>query len=326
MSVIIQTFIEMDAENNLCQCVAIFQVFGFLYFGVKNLKLKNVNKHPSIYYTFYFFAIFIIINSIIFSFTILIAFDANNTQSRTRNVLNFIMENSLWVSLILIICVSFIQSYGKTASLIKFIINSIEISTILKKNFHHQNNFREIKAELFKFLSFLSLIQFSSSFGNLIYEKHNGWIISILRLILGAIPGLFIAMIAIKFYFFVNMIHYQLTQVKIVINKIFRTDGIAIVMEKKSKDNGLRYLMKTYNLIYENSQLINQFMGLTILIKVFVLVLVLTIGGYRVFLCLIGKYPSDKVGGTISAIFLANTALWVLVLISRRVEKVVSSS
>lgn len=325
----------MEAEKNLSRGFGIFQFCGLLYFPVKSIRKNNLKKYPSIYHTIYFFTLFTLVTSVILVFAFLLATETNESLS-ARNALNYFMQNSLWVALIVVICVSMIQSYTATPTLKKIVFNCLEISKQCRLSFNHEIDYRAPKINFYIIFFLINLTQVISAGSKSLYENqlNENTSETFVKMVLMSVPGSFLGMIILKFTFFVDILTNQLKHVKIILEKIIMRRsfyGIVHIMQKKSKNDAknlteqkLKELIKIYNIIYDNCLHINRAMGLTICLKIFVLVLVLTIGGYRTFLVLMGKYSLEKLGGNVTAIFLATTALTLLVFTCNRVENAVS--
>jgi hypothetical protein len=101
-------------------------------------------------------------------------------------------------------------------------------------------------------------------------------------------------------------------------------------LSKRSKPEVLfevkmKNLLKIYNLIYENSRLVNESMGLTTLVIIFIIVVTITGTGYKIFLLLVGKFDAEKAGGQFIAFIITSFMLFLMVYVCNWTDKLVSN-
>lgn len=316
----------MEAEKNLSQCAGIFQVFGLLYFSVKSKGKKRFKFH-----IFYFIFMFILLLIEIVIFGWMVSKESPEIFS-DKNALNYIMQYFLFIGLVVVIGTSLIQSFCTTEILKKIFNNFLKISQLFQSDFGTNFNYIEVKSKIFKLVFQMIFLHILTQSLNIIYEVQREVPSALIKAFFGNIPLAFLAMTIAKFIFFVNAINCQLKQIKILLEKIIMRRnfcGVLQVISKRSKseilmESKIKSFLKIYNIIYENSQLINKSMGFTNLVIIFVLVITLINGGYRVFLVLVGKFDSDKIGGLVVGVLLALYLLILIVLKCDRTENMVS--
>jgi hypothetical protein len=289
----------MSAEENLATCCGFFQVFGLLYFSVKKLTPSTIITYPTIGYTVYFFLLFTVLTTQMLIFAVMISKDFQESLS-AKNALNYIMQYFLFIGLILILFTGFIQSYAATPKLKKIIANFMQISDIFRRDFQHNVDYRSIKNGVFRSAFMVYLMQTSLTILLVVYEMYHGNENVIVRALFGTFPICFLCMTIIKFKFFIISINCVLKEMIAISDKMFAkysSTGILIVSKHEHVGAKIKSLKKILNLVFKNAELINGSMGCTLFIQFFVLVLAMTINGYRTFLVMVGKFPLEKYGG-----------------------------
>ncbi|KAL7025145.1 hypothetical protein ACKWTF_013364 [Chironomus riparius] len=303
----------MEAVENLAKCCGIFQIFGLFYFSIKKLSLKSANLYPSMFYTIHFILILVILTTQSIILAISTSSDIT-TAINAKNALNYIIQHSMVIGLILVLIIAFIQSYAATREMKKIFVNFIKISHIFLEDFQHIMDFCTMKMQLYKMIFRTMLYYLASQVVLYIYETYYGINISLVRLSIGIFPNIFMSMIIFKFVFFVNLVNYNLSHMTILMQKLFSPQhGPAIINVKAKADKkferNLKTLRKIYYLVQENVELINKSMGFTILVFLGILVLSLISGGYRIFLTFVGRYPVKKMCA------IANIMIFVIIII-----------
>ncbi|CRK88200.1 CLUMA_CG001981, isoform A [Clunio marinus] len=135
-----------SAVKYLSQCATIFQLFGHQYFSVKNLSDENLNRQPTIGYKIYFtllFSLLVILSTIMVA---LLSADYKVDKITAKVIFSAAVTHSMLACLILIIVMSFVQSFTTTSKLINYHIevlitlmsqtdkNLIQVSIINKKS------------------------------------------------------------------------------------------------------------------------------------------------------------------------------------------------
>jgi hypothetical protein len=190
-----------------------------------------------------------------------------------------------------------------------------------------------MKVKTFKIIFLMAFLHVLTQVSNVAYELLNGSSIAVLKVLIGSIPLAFIGITVAKYIFFVIVINAQLNQIKNFLEKILMGRnfcGLIQVLSKRSKPEVLfevkmKNLLKIYNLIYENSRLVNESMGLTTLVIIFIIVVTITGTGYKIFLLLVGKFDAEKAGGQFIAFIITSFMLFLMVYVCNWTDKLVSN-
>lgn len=300
----------------LNHCGALFEIFGHQYFSLKSLTAKNRHDYPSLSYTIYFLLVFVVLTSQMVIFTTFAASSENlDVKLNSKTVLNIIVQHSMYIGLIIIICVSLIQSFVSTPLTKKLYMNCINISQMCAKDFGHVIDHRRIRRYVLKYFIFIISFFLMTQFGLYSFGKSRGDSADLLQTCIIIIPMIFLHSTAFKFMFYVKILNIHLEAINSIlpgifdVPKLYNGRGIIPVVNLKLQEiSGLsikiQKLRRVYIIICENAELINRTMGKTVLIIIFVMVVAIIASGYRLFLAMVGKLPIEKVGGEIESIAL----------------------
>lgn len=291
----------------------LFQLFGQQLFSIKAVTSENQKKYPSLFYTIYFLVVFVVLTGLMLIFASYATAEEISEKLTAKTVLNNIVQHSMYFGLVFIIWVSLIQTYLATPLVKKFFLNCIQIAKMSEQDFGHRIDHRKIRRKVFQF--FLSLFLIFFTLQNILYFYESSYedSDSFLRICIAIVPMIFLLTTAFKFIFYVKLINFHLEVVLTLIKEIMNPLGfkfignlsvyVRAVKPKQSRDRDLqlkiRNLRKIYNVIFENSVLINRAMGSTILAVTVVMVIVITASGYRLFLAIVRKLPTEKIGGKV---------------------------
>lgn len=300
--------VKMDpVVKYLGHCGLIFQIFGFQYFSVKSLASSNQTIFPSLAYTLYFILVLFVLmgQMVTFGYTNKI-FDTKETLS-VKTILNYFVQTSIFLSLVLLICVSLIQSYVTTPLTKKFYLNCIKISEMSFSDFRHPINHRQIRNGTFQYFFFIIFLFIASQYILYIYEELNVIPLNLPIKFFFFVPMFFLVTVAFKFIFFVRLINVHLETVEKLTTEILKTtlnfesfnlsvkavrpihfDAMAIKINK---------LRRIYNVIYENADILNRSMGASLLAITSVVLVFVTGSGFHIFLTIVGKRSIETVGG-----------------------------
>lgn len=294
----------------LSLCATLFQIFGHQYFSVATLTPENQRKLPSIGYSIYFAFVFVTLTGLMVIFASYASSEAVEEKLSSKTVLNYLIQHSMYAGLILIICVSLIQSYIATPLIKKFFLNCIRIARMSQQSFQHSIDHRRIARNIFK--NFFYIMIFFLATQNILYiverifnESTDNFII-----IFAAVPLLFLNVTAFKFAFHVKMVNFHLETLDDLLREIFDCPKIIVrlllqvstVKPSRTIDYSikLKNIRKILNIVYENAEIVNRGLGATVLTIVSVMVIVITATGYRIFLSILGKLPIEKVAGELN--------------------------
>lgn len=272
----------MDTKENLSKCCIIFQIFGFIHFSIKNL---SIDSNLSIFYTIKFIIIVIIlaIQTIVFAKSIFIgaveSFDAKMSLHSFVQLVFFFL-------IFFVMIVAYIQSFTSTKLIKRIFINLIKISKIFREDFLHSMDFGIFKLWLYKLNFFTTIIFIVAHVFITLFETYYNVENSVVRNIIETIQSLIFMIIFYKYLFFVKLVNYNLEHlIDSIKNEL---NSSKIILEIK-----LKKLREIYALIQEIVKLINDSMGLTILVYITSLVISQINIIYNLLLILIGDYPAE---------------------------------
>lgn len=131
-------------------CAALFQVFGQQYFSVSTLTSENQKRFPSLKYTLYFIVLLVILTGQMGIFVSIASSESIEEKLTSKTILNYVVTHSMYDGLILIICVSLIQSFITTPLMKKFYLNCFEIARKSEQDFYNSIDHRRIRRKLFR--------------------------------------------------------------------------------------------------------------------------------------------------------------------------------
>lgn len=294
-------------EEELNRCLILFEYTGLQYFSLKSLTQSNVDSRPSILRTIYMLVLFVFVNAMAVSY-ILLDHSAVKGALTSKNVIMFVVKHSMNVAMVIILSVSFVQSYTSTRHIKKVYLNTKEIARLCSE-FKLDIDFKQIRNDAWKrvavMISFIFLMHGS------VMLAHRNSPNSTLQLLLGILPIFFLLMIVYKFVMYVDMVNSQLRLLERLFMDVFQYQPIKILENginvqlkhvEPSKPfneilNKLRVVWKIYNVIFDNGSLINDSLGLTVLTLLIGLVIALTVSGYEVFVTIVGGRPVQNLPG-----------------------------
>lgn len=298
-------------EANLNSCLVLLELAGLQYFSLKSLDI-DAKKGPSIPRTVYMLFLLVCINALTIAFIVNDKLIATGDLT-TQKLLTCIVQRSISVGMVLVLCTSFVQSYVTTENIMKVHLNSKEIAR-LSQVFKIFINFKKVKIKAWKMIwmmfGFLATVH-----GSLMLAHLNNSA-EILQILLGCLPMVFLLVIVYKFVFYVNMVNSQLKFLNKLLCRIFQYQPIKIIDNinyhlmhvkplKPADDtlSKLRVIWKIYNNIYESGILINESIGLTVLVLFMGIVIALTVSGYEMYIIIAGGLPTSRIPGESFSIF-----------------------
>lgn len=295
-------------EEDLNSCLILFELTGLQCFSLKSLTQDNAENRPSISRTVFMLVLFVFVNALVIFY---VHHDHSIIEGdlTSKNVIIYVIKQSMNVGLVALLSVSFLQSYTSTQSIKKIYLNSKEIARLCLK-FKLNIDFKKIKKDAWKriwaMLGFILVMHGSVMLAHLNCPNN------ILQLILGIFPMLFLLMIVFKFVFYVNIVNHQLQLLEKLFKDAMQYEPVKVIesnidvylTQVKSSTpiddktlNKLRVVWKIYNVIYDNGALINQSIGLTVLSLLMGLVIALTVSGYEIFVTVVGGRPLQNIPG-----------------------------
>lgn len=292
-----------SSVKNLSDCATLFQGFGYQFFSVKSLVLDQPRKYSTLWNTIYFVVGFVFITTLAVVNAILTEEKEIQEKLSAKTALSFIIQHLFQAGLILIFCISSIQSFVSTSLIKNLYLNSFKISRIFDQQLSYSLDHSKIKKKLFVLFFIISgFICIMSIFFGLNDPKFQH-----LRNIFTSLLLHYLAVSVLKIWFFVELTNYHLENVYFKLENMsvstkFQQNlsfSIKPVIPKKPRDvtSTVESLRKIYNTILENAEIINSSIGVTMLTIIVVMVIIITASFYRIFLIFDGRFPHQHIGG-----------------------------
>lgn len=290
-------------ETELNSCLVIFELLGFQYFSLKNLEKIDFMNRPTVFRIMHLVILLILISILTICFLIMERETLTGTIT-AKNMLMFAIQNSMNFGFVLVVCTSLIQSFTSTHNIKKFFVNLKMSVEILREVFDVKTDFNSLKKTMWKRF-FVMLALFVSLHGSVGFSQYR---MEILPIFIGILPIFFLIMIVCKYVFYVGMVNHQLEcldsaietvitfpPIKIIDNINFHLLPLKPVKQLDGPLKKINAVRKIYNLIYANGNLINDSVGLTILILLVTLITTLTATGYKLFVIIIGGLEMNEI-------------------------------
>lgn len=297
----------MDSSlKYLSQCAGIFQLFGHQFFGVKSLSADTQSKKPSLAYKIYFVVLLVALTGQMGAYSFINGSDNDSVreQLNAKTALNAIFQYSTYFGLILTISVTLIQTYVATPLIKKFYINCMRFSRSCVRDFNHVIDYRRLRNNFFRNVALLTLFYFLLEAFFYFYEVSCGIPQVWMKTIFDIMPISFLILTVVKFVYLVELINFHLGIIHNLVKEVFKRQTSLKIYVKPSKleeppnlKAQVRNLRRMYRDVSDNSELINQSMGLTMLAIIIVAVVHLIASGHRLFLVVVGTVPAEKIGG-----------------------------
>jgi prepilin signal peptidase PulO-like enzyme (type II secretory pathway) len=292
-------------ENELNSCVIVYEIMGLQYFRLKSLTYENYKKKPTKVHVVFMVVLVTIVLTLMTSYVVK---DHSLVEEdlAAKNILMFAIQHSMNCAMMNCVCVSIVQSFTSTQKIKRIYVNFKEILQIANFEFCCSFDFKLFRNAAFKRMA--AMIIFITLLHGTLMSFHIRNEENLIKLLFGAIPILFLFMIVNKFVFYVALINSQLSFLLILVTKMFQPSVKIIeninfhlksnpsVQEHFRKLHAIR---KIYNIIYENALLVNESIGLTILMMLISLVITLTVSGYEIFVIIVGGLPIERLTGEI---------------------------
>lgn len=295
--------LKLNMFQELNSCLVIFELIGFQFFSLKALNQTNHKDRPTTLRTIYMMTILVLLAIKMYFFIVMgIDIQKSNVKITAKNVVMLAIQRFMDFGLVLVIFTNLIQSFVSTRSIKMVFLNVKEIVQLAKNEFSFVVNFEKIRFATWKrfYIMLIGVGTFHSITAYLMFHNNQ----TIIPMLAAVVPVFFLIMIVYKFVFYVGMINNQLEFLAKLLENIFVRKSSKIVDNFPKKhvkfDDPIRKLRaarQIYNFIYHNSTLINDSLGLTILVLLAVLVTSLTACGYKIFVIIIGGLPTDEIPG-----------------------------
>lgn len=292
-------------EKELNSCLVIFELSGLQYFSLKSLTSENVNSRPSWVRLVYMLVLLVILTGLVLA-SIYIEEEESDQSLTTRNLLGFIIQQSMNAGLILVTVTTLIESYLSTQNMKQLYLNQKEIVQTYSQHFDVIIDFKKVKKMATR--RGLALIVFYLGINGVLTAIHLETEKYLLLFLIGLVPVLFLFMAVLKFLFYVSTVNEQLTFLMNYLEEIFKHDTINLIEDMNHRmiqlkpkqtrpaDDHIRKLrsaVKIYGIIHENSGLINASVGWSVLSFLLCLTTATTVSAYQLFVILVGGLPID---------------------------------
>lgn len=297
-----------NIKKQLGHCAIIYQIFGQQYFSIGKLSPESQRKFPSVSYTIYFVVLFLFLTSHLIIF---ISMQSVEIQEKltAKTSLNYIVQHSLYIGLIAIMVISLIQAYATTPTTKKLFLNFIKISKFCQQQFQHSVDYKSVRFDLYKTHFYMIFIYAACQLSVCLYELNFNMPQPFFRAIFAIVPQLYLNMATLRFIFYVKIMNHHLETISLLFAKIFESptksfDFIKLyvkpsrtIYRENIKLTQIMNLRNIYNIVYENCELINRTMDITLLSFLAVSVIGATGSGYRLLLAVVGKIETARIGG-----------------------------
>lgn len=289
------------ASNNvkvLSQCATIFQLTGFQYFSIENIIEEKNRKYPKISYIFYFIILICLIpiSLILTALMVMNKEHADNSvieQLNTKTVFSHFINNMTGVGFVSVSMFGVYNSFSKTNQMKKCFLNFKLYQKIAKESFFESVNYKKFRNQVFG--------HFCITFAIFV-------ILEIIKTISGENALPFPQDLVLKFTYCVclmsvQMILYHVNFVNTHLDHLisvfksflhpFGSDEIIMVVDYHQKSrkmsSKIKSAKKLYNIIRENSEIINLHQGVVILLIFISYSLICISSCFSMFVGILGK-------------------------------------
>ena len=271
----------------------VFEIFGLQYFSFKDLEKRKNKKWPGKFHTCYFVFVLILFSSSM-AVGVSFAFDASEKRITAKTGFNFMIKLFMKLGLISTIIIGTIESFVKTNQLKEIYIKIKEVSSMCLMHFDFEVDYsRFYKAWKIKFfISFSFYIISNSEF--IILSPNPGQ--AFFHRALGFLPILFFGFLVFKLSLHVDLVNFQLQSLKKLMSKevfmkVIPTHPSNVKYILQSRALALR---KVYNLIYDISEIVNNFLAFSALSIIVVLTVIIINSSFRCIVAITKGLPARK--------------------------------
>jgi hypothetical protein len=211
--------------EELSSVLVILEVFGLQNFSLKSLTVKN-STNTSGLRVLYALALLIVVPSIVI-FNVAINESLIPPQVNSRSLLMFIVQQSMNLGLLLVVCVSLIQSIASTRKVKKIFLNTKEIALTCQEEFRIVIDAKRIKNSALRRLA--NALSVPLVFHGAVTYSHADSTAEVIFMACNLIPILFLVMVVYKFVFFVGMVNSKLIFMRTLIEEVFNAKPIMII-------------------------------------------------------------------------------------------------
>lgn len=286
----------------ICHNSFLFELMGLQYFKIKNLNRDNYKTGPTKLGIIRMIIVLSVLMSLVLSYifvfspmlsTSLLGGVKKVGDVSLKNILNVMIYNILSGLFAMVIFVGIVQSFFTTKGYKKFIMNLKDVMDDIRLNFNVTTNMKEftktvnLRRAIACFI-FVSIHAVSGYF--YILDSYQEFLV---RTVVGFIPTFFLVVVAMKIIFTIQLTSHFLELLRKILQAMreqhkYCQPIIGAVGEKTNGEmitvNNVLICRQIYNKLFDNSEFINQKMGLTILCAFLSFVFCITVSGYELFL------------------------------------------
>ena len=271
----------------------VFEIFGLQYFSFKDLERIKNDKRPGKFHIFYFLFVLILFSS---TMILYVAFTIDTREKRitVKTGFNVMIRFFMNFGLIFTIVAGIIESFVKTDQLKDLYTKIKEVSSMCLSHFDFEIDYSSFhKAWRIKF--FTGLILYIISYSEFIlFNAHPRK--AFFNFAIGFFPILFFGLIVFKLSFHVDLVNFQLQNLNILMSKevflkINPTNSVNIKYILQSRALAVR---KIYNLIYDISEIVNNFFAFSALSTIVVLTIIIINTSFRCIVEMTKGFASSK--------------------------------
>jgi hypothetical protein len=284
------------------------EILGLQYFSLRSsMKEKRPVKMPSLFRGVHF------IITLLLQSALMVGYIFSDTESlekqvTAKNILTYTIQNSMKIGMLAVIIVSAAQSFISTRKIKAMYLNMQKLIDLSDADFGVHVDFNGIRHNAKRNTAAVSIF-FLLTHGTMIVLEAMSSLERSLYILMGAPPIIFLLSTVFKFIFYVHMINAELDLLKKLIEGIFNVPKVTILEKdinfipvKAARDSESPFrkfvsAKKIYNMIYENAVLVNDSMGLTVLMLLIATVITLTASGYEMFVILVEQKMKEKIPG-----------------------------
>lgn len=263
---------EMEGIEVLSGVFKLFVAFGLQYFLPASLQRKTNPNHRSVWFKLYYLILLILFSSLTI-FYVLIGIENQDEIIKAKNFINILIKLAMDVGLILAVAVGLTESYLQTNKMRNVLWKAKEIFMFCRLEFDYEIDYKSFRRSWMIILAiwFIGFTMFHSFLATMTL-LHGGQLAPFF--VAGALL-LFLAVINIKFTFYVDLLHFQLQNFHTVVSeKIFNP--------KSRRTNKVLEARRLYSLIYEMGQLTNKISSICNTIVYGILTIIMINTGYEI--------------------------------------------
>lgn len=299
---------ESDDDNNvavICQNSFLFEIMGLQYFKIYSLNRDNYQSGPTKLGIIRMIIVLSVLMSLVLTYVIFFApkthfSSADDGKQREnislKNIVNVMINYILNSLFVVVVFVGVVQSFYTTKMHKNFIMNLKDIMEVIPKHFNLTMNLKRFNkmVKRRRIISCLIFVSMHSIAGYVfVLESYQEFLV---RTVVGFVPIFFLVVVTLKIIFAIHLTTHFMELLKKVLKgmrdeqKKYQPAEDKKINTKMITVNKALVCRQIYNKLFENSEYINQKMGLTILCAILTFVICITVTGYELFLIMTNEF------------------------------------